>query len=98
MPEGDTLFRAARTLQLALGGKEVTGFRSELVKARNVDRDFPVKGRTVEKVESVGKHLLMHFAGGLTLRSHLLMNGSWHIYRQGEKWKRPAHRARVVVE
>lgn len=98
MPEGDTLFRAARTLNLAMQGKEVVAFRSELVKARNVDRDFPVKGRTVESVESVGKHLLMHFTGGLTLRTHLLMNGSWHIYRQGERWQRPASRARVVVE
>src|SRR4051812_37465659 len=98
MPEGDTLFRIARTLDLALGRKKVTAFRSELVKARNVDRDFPVRGRKVERVESVGKHLLIHFSGGLTLRTHLLMNGSWHIYRQGERWKRPASSARVVVE
>lgn len=98
MPEGDTLFRAARTLSLALKGHEVTAFRSELVKARNVDRDFPVKGRVIEKVESAGKHLLIHFSGGLTLRTHLRMNGSWHIYRQGERWKRGPSHARVVVE
>ncbi|MFL5321256.1 MAG: Fpg/Nei family DNA glycosylase, partial [Myxococcaceae bacterium] len=53
---------------------------------------------TLHKDHTICKHLLIHFSGGLTLRTHLLMNGSWHIYRQGEKWKRPASSARVVVE
>src|SRR4026207_1497693 len=45
-------------------------------------------GRTIEKVTAVGKHLLMHFSGGLVLRTHMRMNGSWHIYRPGERWQR----------
>lgn len=98
MPEGDTLFRAARTYQRAFAGKRVTAFRSELAQARTVERDAPLKGQIIQSVESRGKHLLMHFSGGLTLRVHLRMNGSLHIYRPGEKWKRPSSRARIVVE
>jgi endonuclease-8 len=63
-----------------------------------VERDAPLKGQRIESVESRGKHLLMHFSGGLTLRIHLRMNGSLHIYRPGEKWKRPSSSARIVVE
>lgn len=98
MPEGDTLFRAARTYQRAFAGKVVTGFRSELAQPRAVNRDAPLKGQRIENVESRGKHLLMRFSGGLTLRIHLRMNGSLHIYRPGERWKRPGSSVRVVVE
>lgn len=98
MPEGDTLFRAARTYQKAFAGKTVTAFRSELAQPRSINRDAPLEGRVIERVESRGKHLLMHFSGGLALRVHLRMNGSLHIYRPGEKWKRPSSAARVVVE
>lgn len=98
MPEGDTLFRAARTYQKAFAGKTVRAFRSELAQPRMVERDAPLRGRVVERVESRGKHLLMHFSGGLTLRVHLRMNGSLHIYRPGERWKRPTSSARLVVE
>ena len=39
----------------------------------------------------------MHFAGGLTLRTHLRMTGSWHVYRERERWRKPAYLARAVV-
>jgi endonuclease-8 len=63
-----------------------------------VDRDEPVTGRTVEGVRSVGKHLLMTFSGGLILRTHMRMNGSWHIYRPGERWQVPAHAMRIRLD
>ena len=98
MPEGDTIFRTARTLQRALGGQIVTRFETVLPKLARVDYDTPLAGRTVNSAESRGKWLLMHFSGDLTLLTHMLMSGSWHIYRPGEKWQRHRSHMRIVVE
>jgi len=98
MPEGDTIFRAARTLHRALAGKQVTRFESVLPKLSRVDEDAPLAGRTVEDVSAMGKHLLMRFSGDLVLRTHMRMNGSWHIYRHGEAWRRPRVSMRIVLE
>jgi endonuclease-8 len=98
MPEGDTIFRAARTLHRALAGKPVTRFESAYAHVAAVDVDHPVVGRTVERVEAAGKHLLVRFSGGLALRTHMRMNGSWHIYRPGERWQRPRRAMRVLLE
>ena len=97
MPEGDTIFRAARTLDRALAGKPVVRFASVFPALTRIHEDHPVTGRTVDRVESVGKHLLMRFSGDLVLRTHMRMNGSWHIYRPGEAWKRPGRDMRVLV-
>jgi endonuclease-8 len=97
MPEGDTIYRAARTLNLALGGQTVTSFESALPHLSRVEVDQGVVGRTVEKVEARGKWLLMYFSGDLILLSHMLMSGSWHIYRPGETWKRRRYDMRVVI-
>ena len=97
MPEGDSIFRAARTLHRALAGHRVTHFESVFPRLTRVHDDEPLTGRTIDRVESRGKHLLMHFSGGLILRSHLRMNGSWHIYRPGERWQRPRTDMRIVI-
>ncbi len=94
MPEGDTIFRTAVTLGKAIGGKTITAFRSSLPKFRDVE----LAGLRVEKIESRGKNLLMHFDDGRVLHSHMMMSGSWHIYRIGEPWQRPERQARVVIE
>src|SRR5499426_3166629 len=98
MPEGDTIFRAAHTLHRALAGKIVTRFESVFPALTRVADDHPIVGRTVESVRSRGKHMLMAFSGGLTLRTHMRMNGSWHIYRPGERWQRPRHEMRIMIE
>jgi endonuclease VIII len=98
MPEGDTIFRTARTLQRALAGQTVTGFETVLPKLARIDYDTPLAGRTVDSVESRGKWLLMHFSGDLILLTHMLMSGSWHIYRPGEKWQRHRTHMRIVIE
>jgi endonuclease-8 len=98
MPEGDTLFRTAATLQRAIGGQVVTGFETVLPKLDRVNVDTPIVGRTVERVESAGKWLLMRFSGGLTLLTHMLMSGSWHIYRPGERWFVSRQHMRIVIE
>jgi hypothetical protein len=92
--EGDNLARIARVLRGALVGQEVLAARGRAGGAQ-LER---VVGRGVEKVESRGKHLLIIFSGGLTLHSHLAMNGSWHRYRRGEPWRRSAARAVAVLE
>ncbi|MEO6213714.1 MAG: DNA-formamidopyrimidine glycosylase family protein [Vicinamibacterales bacterium] len=97
MPEGDTIFRAARTLDRALSGKRVTRFESVFPHLTRVHDDRPLTGRTVERVRAAGKHVLIEFSGELLLRTHMRMNGSWHIYRPGEAWQRPRHAMRVVV-
>jgi endonuclease-8 len=97
MPEGDTIYRAARTLHRALAGRIVTRFETILPVLSRGDEDEPLAGRKIESVTSVGKHLLMRFSGDLLLRTHMRMNGSWHIYRTGERWRRPRRDMRIVV-
>lgn len=97
MPEGDTIYRAARALQRAIGGKLVTGFDTGLAPLARVNDDTPLAGRTVEKVEARGKWCLIHFSGDLILVTHMLMSGSWHLYRIGERWRMGRSRMRVVI-
>ncbi|HWW96652.1 MAG TPA: DNA-formamidopyrimidine glycosylase family protein [Edaphobacter sp.] len=97
MPEGDTIYRAARALQRAIGSKVVTGFETGLAKLARVNDDTPLVGRVVEKVESRGKWCLIFFSGDLILVTHMLMSGSWHLYRTGERWQMGRGRMRVVI-
>src|SRR3954468_7424809 len=97
MPQGDTIFRAARPLHRAVAGKTVVRFESMLPALDNVHDQSPITGRVVEHVHASGKHLLMHFSGDLVLRTHMRMNGSWHIYRPGERWQRSRRDMRVVI-
>jgi endonuclease-8 len=97
MPEGDTIYRAARALQKAIGGKTVTGFETGLAKLACVNDDAPLVGRVVEKVESRGKWCLIYFSGDHILATHMLMSGSWHLYRMGERWQMPRATMRMVI-
>lgn len=97
MPEGDTIYRAARAMQKAIGGKVVTAFETGLAKLASLNDDAPVVGRTVEKVEARGKWCLVYFSGDLILVTHMLMSGSWHIYRTGEKWWMGRNRMRAAI-
>ncbi len=98
MPEGDTIFRSARSLHRALAGKPVTAFRSAYPLLTRFHDDTPLTGQTVELVESRGKWLLIHFSGGGTMATHMLMSGAWHIYKPGERWQKPPSTARIVLE
>ena len=95
MPEGDTIHRAAHTLRRAIGGQVVTGWRSTEPALARVD---DLIGRTVADVEARGKHLLVRFDDGRTLHTHMRMDGSWHIYRPGERWRKSARLAVAVIE
>lgn len=92
MPEGDTVFRTARRLNEALAGSEVTRFDLRVPQVATVD----LTGLTVHSVIPRGKHLL-HRIGPWTLHSHLKMEGEWHVYRRGERWRAAGFRARAIV-
>ncbi|GAA0954221.1 Fpg/Nei family DNA glycosylase [Kribbella koreensis] len=94
MPEGDTVWRACKRLDQALGGHELieTDFRVPTLATTDLS------GRTMLEVVAKGKHLLMRLSGGLTIHSHFRMDGSWHLYRPGESWKGgPDHQVRAVL-
>lgn len=105
MPEGDTIFRAARALQRALAGRQVTQFDANLATLASVADSKTIVGRTVERIEARGKWLLMHFSGlgpqaadqEIILVTHMLMSGSWHIYRVGERWQAPRSAMRCAI-
>ena len=94
MPEGDTLARVAGVLRPLLVGERITAGRGRPGGAQ-LER---VVGARVESVTARGKHLLIAFDNDLTLHSHLGLHGSWHHYRTGERWRRPADRAAAVLE
>lgn len=97
MPEGDTIFRTARTLSRALAGRTVTEFCTVLANLARVDDDAPIRGRTIESIEAKGKNLLIRLSGDLVLRTHMRMNGSWHVYRHESKWQAPRSSMRVLL-
>jgi endonuclease-8 len=96
MPEGDTVWLAGRRLHQALAGNALTETDFRLPHLANAD----LSGRLVTAVLSVGKHLLVRTAGDppLTLHTHFKMDGSWHLYRPGERWRGgPPYEIRVVL-
>lgn len=94
MPEGDTVWQAARRLHRALAGKVLV--RSDLRVPRFATADLT--GREVLDVVARGKHLLTRVEGGLTLHSHLRMDGAWKVYAAGARWTGgPAHQIRVIL-
>ncbi|MFE0046073.1 DNA-formamidopyrimidine glycosylase family protein [Streptomyces albireticuli] len=94
MPEGDTVWRTAQRLHGALAGEPLT--RSDLRVPRLATVDLT--GRRVLDVLPRGKHLLTRVEGGLTLHSHLRMDGSWRVFAPGERWRGgPSHQIRAVL-
>ncbi|MEO7443538.1 MAG: DNA-formamidopyrimidine glycosylase family protein [Acidimicrobiales bacterium] len=94
MPEGDTIFRTARTLHAWLAGRELTA-------ARSVRAKVPpgrLVGRRVDRVEARAKHLLIHLSSGEVVHTHMRMDGAWHLYRAGDRWRKPGWQARLVLE
>ncbi|GAA1414951.1 putative endonuclease 8 2 [Glutamicibacter uratoxydans] len=104
MPEGDSVYQATARLHQALAGQVLlrSDFRVPALSTTDLS------GYLVKEVRPRGKHLLMRFTPPedhdpafkkppLTLHSHLLMEGRWDIYAPAERWKRPAHTARVVL-
>ena len=83
MPEGDSLHRAARRLQVLVGDTvEVETPHPRAAAERIAER---LDGRRIESVEAIGKNLLLRFGGGYVLHSHLRMSGRWSVVRRGSE-------------
>ncbi|MFI8816322.1 MULTISPECIES: Fpg/Nei family DNA glycosylase [unclassified Streptomyces] len=94
MPEGDTVLQTAKRLHTALAGRVLT--HADLRVPRFATADLT--GRTVLDVTARGKHLLTRLDDGLTLHSHLRMDGAWRVYAPGERWRGgPTHQIRAVL-
>lgn len=93
MPEGDEVFLTCQRLHAALAGRTLV--RAELRHPRLSTVDL--RSRVVQEVRPVGKHLLLRLDDHRTLHNHLRMDGTWHLYSPGARWKRPGHQARVVL-
>jgi endonuclease-8 len=94
MPEGDTVYLTAKRLRTALAGRVL--LRGQLRHPRLAEHDLA--GLKVIDVRSFGKHLFIRFSDDRSLHSHLKMEGAWHLYPPGSRWRRPAHQARAVLE
>jgi endonuclease-8 len=93
MPEGDTVWRTARHLHVALAGRALLRTDFRVPAFATVD----LTGEVVDEVVSHGKHLLIRTPDH-AIHSHLKMEGAWHVYRLGSPWRRPGHSARAVLE
>ena len=96
MPEGDTVWRAARSLDRALAGQLLTDTDFRVPRLATAD----LAGGRVRQTVSRGKHLLTHIDHehhAWTLHTHLKMEGSWHTYQPHQRWRRPEHEARLVL-
>lgn len=94
MPEGDTVWQTAQRLHQALAGPPL--IRSDLRVPRLATADLT--GRRVLEVVPRGKHLLTRVEGGLTLHSHLRMDGAWRVYGPDERWRGgPHHQIRAIL-
>ena len=94
MPEGDTVWLAARRMNEALAGQVLitTDFRVPQLATTSL------VGRSVLAVVPRGKHLLTRLEGNLTLHTHFRMDGSWHLYAPGDRWTGgPDWQVRVVL-
>ncbi|GAA1747219.1 DNA-formamidopyrimidine glycosylase family protein [Agromyces humatus] len=93
MPEGDTVYRVARSLDAALAGRVVTRTDFRVPALATVD----LAGERFHSVASRGKHLLMRI-GDRVVHSHLKMEGEWRLFAAGEHWRRPEWQARAIIE
>jgi len=83
VPEGDSIRRAARQLQPLVG--ERVEVETPHPRAAALNLGARLTGRRLESVDAIGKNLLLHFEGRVTLRSHLRMKGRWRVTRRGER-------------
>lgn len=94
MPEGDTVHLAARRLHAALSGERLTKGELRVPAFAAVD----LSGSVVGEVVARGKHLFFRLDDGRSLHTHFKMDGSWHIYRHGDRWRGPNHQVRALLE
>lgn len=91
MPEGDSIYQLSRRLQFLVG-------RTVLAADIRVPRHATVNlaGTTIRRVWPYGKHLFMQLDDAI-IHTHLKMEGTWAIHRVGDRWRKPAHTARLIL-
>lgn len=92
MPEGDSIYQLARRMQFMVG-REI--LRTDIRVPQHSLATFT--GSTVDRVWPYGKHLFMQI-GPQILHTHLKMEGTWTVHRVGDRWKKPGHTARIVLQ
>ncbi len=97
MPEGHTIHRAARRLRSVLADRPLERVQARGAHLVEAHAERELAGATVTGVEARGKHLLVHLDRGVTIHSHLRMDGVWHLYRRGERWRKARSRAWLVL-
>jgi endonuclease VIII len=92
MPEGDAVWLTARRLHQALAGRVLTrsDFRVPQYATTNLT------GRVVTEAVSRGKHLLIRTGDGITVHTHLRMDGSWRV-RPARERVANSHRIRLIL-
>ena len=92
MPEGDSAYRVASQLDRALSGQTLTQFQIRTGALSGAD----LTGQVVHSAEAFGKHVIVRI-GDYSVHSHMLMDGTWHLYALGATWRRPAHQVRIIL-
>lgn len=99
MPEGDTIHNAVRRISAVVPPGTVPDSietpHPRFGRDRWVQR---LEGRAIKSIDAHGKHLFIHFEGGLVIHSHLRMTGAWHVYRDGDRWRRAPRRAWLTIK
>lgn len=93
MAEGDTVFATAARMHYALAGHVLT--TTDLRVPRYATADL--SGQSIREVAACGKHLFVRTDGGVSVHSHLGMDGSWRLYEPGERWRGRAFEVRAVL-
>lgn len=94
MPEGDTVYLAAMRMRAALAGHRLLRTDFRIPRLATVD----LSGARVEDVVARGKHLMIPTSSGWTVHTHFRMDGAWHLYGPGERWRGPGWQVRAVLE
>lgn len=89
MPEGDTLFIAARRLGAVLTGRRITRFATPLPELK----EQGVEGQLITAVRAHGKHLIIELGDGRGLLSFLRMQGKWSTFEKAAASARLAQKA-----
>lgn len=92
MPEGDTVYLTAKNLNEELAGRVLESCDIRVPAFATVD----LSGEVIESVAPRGKHLLTR-VDDFSIHTHLKMEGAWHLYHHGTRWKRPAWQARIIL-
>ena len=93
MPEGDSVYLVAARLGEVLTGETLTGSQLRVADLAEVD----LAGEVVRSVVPAGKHLFIR-VGEWSLHSHMRMEGTWHVYPRGARWRRSGFQARIILE